>query len=221
MNLNQKIKELREYLGLSITEFGRRTGYSHTHIARLENGINIPSLDYIEQLCDVFCLKKEYFDSDEMSVEQAFEADIQDVLEAIEGPKYDGKAPERIKSVREDRGLSQYALAKLAGVDRMLINRVESGESILTKQSAEKIGKALRVGSEWLLYGKDEKKDNPVNDDLIAWLWRRADIREMIWKEYDNTWLAYYTKNLVSSYFSGSHYKTLNIHFASGKNQIS
>ena len=40
-------------------------------------------------------------------------------------------------------------------------------------------------------------------------------------EEIIQTYQKYYTKNLVSSYFSGSHYKTLNIHFTSGENQIS
>lgn len=40
-------------------------------------------------------------------------------------------------------------------------------------------------------------------------------------EEIIQTYQKYYTKNLVSSYFNGSHYKTLNIHFASGENQIS
>ncbi len=40
-------------------------------------------------------------------------------------------------------------------------------------------------------------------------------------EEILHTYQKYYTKNLVSSFYQGVHYKTLNIHFSSWDNQIS
>lgn len=58
----------------------------------------------------------------------------------------------RLRSLRESQGLSVAALAKLAGLNRQALYRLESGEREPTLETAQKLasalGKRLRVFEE-------------------------------------------------------------------------
>ena len=47
---------------------------------------------------------------------------------------------------------------------------------------AADIGEVFHVGVEWLLYGDEEKKCFPLNEQMTQWLWNHPEIREQIWK---------------------------------------
>lgn len=51
----------------------------------------------------------------------------------------------RIRSVREDRGLSQEALAGLAGLDRKTVNRIERGTRSPNVDQLAVLAEALAV----------------------------------------------------------------------------
>jgi transcriptional regulator with XRE-family HTH domain len=51
----------------------------------------------------------------------------------------------RIKTLREQRGLSQEALAEKAGISRGYLARLETGRHDPTVGTVEKLAKALRV----------------------------------------------------------------------------
>ena len=55
------------------------------------------------------------------------------------------KLANRIKALREQRGLSQEALAAKAGVSRGYLARLETGRHDPTVGTVEKLAKALRV----------------------------------------------------------------------------
>jgi len=64
--------------------------------------------------------------------------------------------------VREARGLSQEALAKMAGVSRWTIIRCEAGTSNIHLEHAKRIAQALNVTIDELL---QEDSDEPLPDD--------------------------------------------------------
>ena len=68
--MDEKIHELRSYLGLSLKAFGESLGYTGTHISRFEKGIAAPDEGVIQIICQVFCVEPTYF-TGELSVEQA------------------------------------------------------------------------------------------------------------------------------------------------------
>lgn len=68
--MDEKIHELRSYLGLSLKSFGEPLGYTGTHISRFEKGIVTPDERMIQKNCQVFCVEPTYF-TGELSVEQA------------------------------------------------------------------------------------------------------------------------------------------------------
>jgi len=61
------------------------------------------------------------------------------------------KVGQNIRKIRESRGLSQEALANLAGVHRTYIGIIERAERNITLVSLEKISKALKVHIKELL----------------------------------------------------------------------
>ncbi|MBR1479001.1 MAG: helix-turn-helix transcriptional regulator [Lachnospiraceae bacterium] len=189
--MGQRIRELRLRLGISMAEFGRQVGYSPTHIARLEQGGSVPRKEFIEKLCGIFNVKIEYFTGD-LPLGDAMEAKeanadpvIEDVGATEDRHKYDGGASERIKAIRAEMGLSQRAFANMAGVNNSLISEVEASNRELSISAAKKIEAAFDIGYEWLLYGMEEKKEHPVSDKLVSWLWSQKEIRRELWERME------------------------------------
>jgi transcriptional regulator with XRE-family HTH domain len=56
-----------------------------------------------------------------------------------------------IRELRQERGLSQEALASLAGLHRAYIGQIERGEKNIGLENLEKISKALNVDIKVLL----------------------------------------------------------------------
>ena len=65
-------------------------------------------------------------------------------------------------------------------INHATINRVEFGAK-LTEKQAIKISEVLEVGIEWLLKGDEAKKDYPIDQRMIHWLWKHEDERREIW----------------------------------------
>lgn len=76
--------------------------------------------------------------------------------------------PARLRSTREQRGLSQNALAKASGVARTMIGYVERGDSSPSLATAELLATALRVSVCWLAFAEGEAPDlappNPARE---------------------------------------------------------
>lgn len=168
------IKNLREYLELSLNAFGKPLGYSGTHITRFERGTHEPTEDAIALICEVYGVDPGYFRG-EVSV-----SDAVNKTSKVEARRLIG---ERLKAVRLERDLIQRELAKMSGVSDTHIANLENGEYNISRRSAEKLAEALEVGVEWLLNGDESKKDFPADKRMIDWLWKHPEIREKLWNE--------------------------------------
>lgn len=71
--------------------------------------------------------------------------------------------PERLAALRKDKGLTQNALADLAGVHVAQIRRYEGGDSQPTLDVVRKLAVALSVSADMLVFDKDERGPD---DDL-------------------------------------------------------
>ena len=196
--MEEKIRALRLHLGLSMAEFGRCVGYSPTHIARLEQGQSTPKREFIDRLCEIFSVDIEYFIGD-LTLEVALTNAFTDIPEGRAGTEkntdartekeqkqgYDGKAPERIKALRLEHHLSQRSFANNVGVNNSLISEVESGNRELSVTAAKKIEAAFDIGYEWLLYGAESKKDYPISEKLVNWLWKNEKVRKELWSRME------------------------------------
>lgn len=52
---------------------------------------------------------------------------------------------ERVRQIRKEKGLSQEALADLAGIDRSYMGHIERGDQNITLTKIYQISEALRV----------------------------------------------------------------------------
>ncbi len=71
--------------------------------------------------------------------------------------------PERLAALRKDKGITQNALADLAGVHVAQIRRYEGGDSQPTLDVVRKLAIALSVSADMLVFDKDERGPD---DDL-------------------------------------------------------
>lgn len=102
-----------------------------------------------------------------------------------EGPmpeaSFDGlSAAQRLRKLRTSLQLSEEELAEQADLSASLIRRLEDGSIRFRTPAAEKIADACRVGVQWLLYGKAERKNNPVTASMKEWLWNHPEVRKKI-----------------------------------------
>ena len=164
---SEAIKELRQYLGLSLRLFGKPLGYSGTQIMRFENELTEPTDTVIEMICDAYGVDPRYFDGG-VAIENA-------VLRVTkeENNKAAGK---RMKQLYYSSGVSDSQICL-----------IENGENALTERTAEKLGQVLEVGVEWLLTGNEERKNFPLEGKLAEWLWRHPEVREELWKRMEQS----------------------------------
>lgn len=169
--MNDKIHELRIYLGLSLKAFGEAIGYTGMHISRFEKNVLIPDERVIQKICQVFHVNPGYF-TDEIPVYQA----VQKVEVDTAG------AGQRLTKAREQKGLSMGELSRRAGISQPQISSLESGKYQLKRKAGEKFADVPEVGVDWLLTGDEDKKDFPADKKLIEWLWEHPEVREELWK---------------------------------------
>ena len=75
----------------------------------------------------------------------------------------DAGLPECLVELRKERGWTQHALCALVRCGIAQLKRYESGASQPTLDVIKRLARALRVSSDYLLFGKDERGPN---DDL-------------------------------------------------------
>ena len=170
--MNEKIKELRKLLNLSLVSFSKPLGCSPTHIKRMEVGTVIPDEEFISKLCEVYHISPAYFDGT-VSIEEL------DIKDKEEEKKEIGK---RLKQARKEKGMTLKELSLLASITDAQLSLTENGHYRLKENRAEDIAEALEVGVEWLLYGEERNKNFPADRKMMEWLKNHEEVREKIWE---------------------------------------
>ena len=124
--MNEKIHDLRLYLGLSLRAFGAPIGYTGMHISRFEKNVLIPDECVIQKICQVFHVDPSYF-TGELSVEQSVHKDAEDGVKSTAG--------HRLSIARQEKGLSMWELSKRAGISQPQISVLESGKYQLKRKA--------------------------------------------------------------------------------------
>ena len=174
--MNEKIKELRKLLNLSLVAFSKPLGCSPTHIKRMEVGTVIPDEEFISKMCEVYHISPAYFDGS-VSIEEL------NIKDKEEEKKEIGK---RLKQARKEKGMTLKELSLLASITDAQLSLTENGHYRLKENRAEDIAEALEVGVEWLLHGKERNKAFPADRKMMEWLKDHPDVREQIWKMMEN-----------------------------------
>lgn len=119
MNIGEKITKLRTDKKMSMRELGEQIGVSHSHISKLESGINSPSVDLLEKLAEYFKIDVTYFFSgdeifteDESDLVYARDLSLEDIkdkytLEIDGKPATNEEIEEMIKYIKAYRLMKQ------------------------------------------------------------------------------------------------------------------
>lgn len=63
--MNERIKEVRKALQMSLAEFGERIGITSASCSRIENGINNPSRQTVLAICNEFGVNEDWLQTGE------------------------------------------------------------------------------------------------------------------------------------------------------------
>ena len=170
----ERIKALRQYLGLSLKSFGEKIGYSPSQISRLETGETNPSETILGLICMAYGVREGYFEG-EVPLQEAVETPhtTEEIRRGV---------AERLKNLRSEEGINRSELGRRVGISTQNICCIERGERELSRNYAEKIADYFSVGVEWLLTGDTKKKEFPVSDKLVEWLWANPAVRKELWE---------------------------------------
>ena len=149
--MNTRIKELREYFGLSQRAFGEQIKTAGTHISCVERGINEPSDELINKICTAFGVKREWLLNGKGEMFSAYQ------------PPYDEQhIGERVRTIRKEHGLSQRQFAEQIETTFDTVSRVELGKVIPARRWLQKVADKFGISLQWLLTGK-ETEENVVD----------------------------------------------------------
>lgn len=82
--------------------------------------------------------------------------------------------------------MRKIEFAITVGLSDKAIGHIEYGNLKITPDMAVNIAEHCGVGVEWLLYGKEDRKENPVDFWMEKWLWEHPEMREEIRRRMDN-----------------------------------
>ena len=170
---NEKIRNLRSHLGLSLAAFGECIEVTPTHVARLEKGTAAVTEDMIDRICAAFHVERAYFDG------------TKELADALTPSTQSAETGRRLKEARERRGWTQREMEEATGVAQAVISRLESGAK-LTEKMGRKLAEALEVGLDWLMVGEERNKYFPADRKMIEWLKDHEAVRQEIWEKMKN-----------------------------------
>ena len=144
MNLAMKFLDYRRKTQMSQTSFSGLIGISQPALSAIEKGSVQPTVNTIENLCEALGISMSDFFSDDSAVADA------------------SGVGDRIRALRESRGLSQNRLAKMAGISQAGLSAIESTTKSPSVNTLILIARALGVSASSVL-GEDESDERFVS----------------------------------------------------------
>lgn len=171
MNINERLKKLRKVLGLTYVQFAGLIRYSPSRYTAVENGADTPSAELIERVISATGVQKEWLihGCGEMGM-------------LVPSLEYQTIA-ERIALLWSESGLSGRKFAEQCGMSPSTIMRITKNEQRATERQMERIASGFHVGMDWLLFGVEEAKETPCDEEMIAFLNRHPEIRTEIYRK--------------------------------------
>lgn len=88
---------------------------------------------------------------------------------------------ERVRTCRQEMGMTQKQFGDLIGVADKNVAKYESGRLIMRLSTAEAMEERCGISAEWLLFGDTRKKGFPVTEEMEEWISRHPEVAEEIW----------------------------------------
>ena len=148
MTIGERIKGLRNHLGLSQYAFGVKVGKVSSYISRIERGLNSPSDEMVDRICSAF------------DVNRSWLLDGEGEMFSESRSAYDDEnMGERVKAVRKENGLLQKEFAERIHSSVDMVSRVELKKIVPSARWLQKVADEFGVSMQWLLTGEEDKKD--------------------------------------------------------------
>jgi transcriptional regulator with XRE-family HTH domain len=140
--LARRLRAVRRQRDLGGKPLSLAANLAATTVLRIESEATVPAVDVIVQLAAVLKVSPSYLAYGiEPSLAKRSACDIT-------------RLGQRLQSARTERGLSQNALAKSAGVARTTIGYIETGETTPSIATVELLAQALGIAVCWLAFGE-------------------------------------------------------------------
>ena len=84
--MNERVKELRKALGLTLDKFGERLGVTKQTVSRIENGINNVTDQMLKSICREFNVREEWLRTGEepMFIQMSRDEEIASFINSIQ-----------------------------------------------------------------------------------------------------------------------------------------
>ena len=146
------VRDLRKAYGLTQTELGEKVGLSGSAIGMIEQEKRMPSMEAAARICESF----------QINLNQLYGMEGIKRLEVMK----------RIPQLREEKHLSQRALAESIGTDTQTVSDWEKGTKYPSNRALKVLSNFFDVSLEYL-EGTSEERD-PLFCDAIDDNYRRA-----------------------------------------------
>lgn len=175
----ERVRLVRKGMNLNIVEIAALTGYSQAYYSTLEaeNAAEevVLSEAFISRFCEKTGVNKEWL---------------------IHGTGEMGKLKPaidyfeiacRVLILRKEIHLTQVEFSKRTGISQSAISRIEIFASrkdsvpiVITKRQLHGICDGCNIGYDWLVWGNENAKENPCNDEMIHFLQNNPELRRII-----------------------------------------
>lgn len=121
ISMGEKIRMVREQKGWSLADLAERTGISLTYLSEIERDKVFPSVSTIQKIA------------------------LQLEIPVVSLLDQDNSIGFKLRSIREEHGLTQAELAQFAGVSPGLIGQIEHGKVRPSFKTIQKIAEAIGI----------------------------------------------------------------------------
>lgn len=140
--IGKRLRALRRQHNIGGKPLSIAANLSGTAVLRIESEASVPSVDVVAKLATVLHVSPGYL---AYGIEPSLPSSVGESAITL---------AERLRQVRELRGLSLNALAKVSGVARTTIGYIEGGETSPSVATVELLARALGVSVCWLAYAE-------------------------------------------------------------------
>lgn len=158
--LKDRVREIRNYFGLSQAQFALRVNKSPGFISLVETGRSNMSGEVIKRICSVYGVNEKWLLEGKGTMTNKVPVDKKSI--GI-----------RLKAVRKDKKLTQTQFASAIDYSKLQICFIETGRNNTTNELIQKVVSVFGVNYEWLMTGKGEmysEHEDKLDDSLISWL---------------------------------------------------
>jgi len=156
MSIGERLRYLRESIGLSQGDLAKTLNIARTTYSGYENDIREPDFQFIIKVADFYNVTLDYLFGRQLKEEQ------------IVAPKKE-EISLRLKKSRELKGLSQREVSKLSGINNKTISGYENNVSEPDLLTISKLASIYGVSTDWIINGlhfKIEGSNGVLEEEL-------------------------------------------------------